>query len=157
MAEKLLDGKTAVVTGGASGIGRAIVEAYAEEGANVVVADIQATPRDGETPTHQLAADEYGVDATFAECDVTDTDSLVAAVEAADAFGGVDIMVNNAGILRKKDFVDVTEKEYEQLMDINVKGVIFGAQAAAKKMTEAGDGGRIINMSSVAGIRGTAT
>jgi NAD(P)-dependent dehydrogenase (short-subunit alcohol dehydrogenase family) len=157
MAEKLLDGKTAVVTGGASGIGRAIVEAYAEEGANVVVADIQATPRDGETPTHQLAADEYGVDATFAECDVTDTDSLVAAVEAADAFGGVDIMVNNAGILRQKDFVDVTEKEYEQLMDINVKGVFFGAQAAAKKMLEAGDGGSIINMSSVAGLRGTAT
>jgi NAD(P)-dependent dehydrogenase (short-subunit alcohol dehydrogenase family) len=156
MPGKLLEDKAAVVTGGASGNGRAIVETYAEEGADVVVADVQETPREGGTPTHELVKDEYGVEAKYVECDVTDTDSLVEAVEAADEFGGVDIMVNNAGIFRQKEFVEVTEEEYEQLMDINVKGVFFGAQAAAKKMLDNG-GGNIINMSSVAGLIGTAT
>jgi NAD(P)-dependent dehydrogenase (short-subunit alcohol dehydrogenase family) len=157
MEQELLDGKAAVITGGASGNGRAIAKAYAEEGANVVVADVQEEPRKGGTPTHELVPDEYGVEATFVECDVSDTDALVAAVDAAEAFGGVDIMVNNAGIFRQKEFLEVTEAEYEQLMDINVKGVFFGAQAAAKKMLEHGGGGTIINMSSVAGLRGSAT
>lgn len=157
MTGQLLDGKVAVVTGAASGNGRAIAEAYAEEGADIVVADIQESPREGGEPTHQLVANEYGVDAKFVECDVSDTDSLVEAVDAADEFGGVDIMVNNAGIFRQKEFVEVTEEEYEQMMDINVKGVFFGAQAAAKKMLDEGDGGTIINMSSVAGIIGQAT
>ncbi|MCD2200928.1 SDR family oxidoreductase [Halobacterium sp. KA-4] len=157
MTGQLLDGKVAVITGAASGNGRAIADAYAEEGADIVVADIQETPREGGEPTHQLVEDEYGVDTKFVECDVTDTDSLVGAVDAADEFGGIDIMVNNAGIFRQKDFVEVTEDEYEQMMDINVKGVFFGAQAAAKKMLDKGDGGAIINMSSVAGIIGQAT
>lgn len=156
MIESLLDGKAAVVTGGASGNGRAIVKAYAQAGADVVVADIQESPREGGAPTHELVAGEYGTEAIFVECDVTDTDSLAAAVEAADTFGGVDIMVNNAGIFRRKEFIDVTEEDYEQLMNVNVKGMFFGAQAAAKKMLEAGDGGSIINMSSTAGLRGTA-
>lgn len=157
MTGQLLAGKVAVVTGAASGNGRAIADAYAEEGADIVVADIQETPREGGEPTHQLVANDYDVDSKFVECDVTDTDSLVEAVDAADEFGGVDIMVNNAGIFRQKDFVEVTEDEYEQMMDINVKGVFFGAQAAAKKMLDKGDGGTIINMSSVAGIIGQAT
>ncbi|GGL69940.1 SDR family oxidoreductase [Halocalculus aciditolerans] len=156
MKEIDLSGKAAVVTGGASGNGRAIVEAYAEAGADVVVADIQPEPREGGTPTHELAAEEYGVNATYVECDVSDVDALADAVEAADAFGGVDVMVNNAGIFRQKDFVDVTEAEFDQLMDINVKGVFFGAQAAAERMLETG-GGSIINMSSVAGLRGAGT
>jgi NAD(P)-dependent dehydrogenase (short-subunit alcohol dehydrogenase family) len=157
MTGQLLDEKVAVVTGAASGNGRAIADAYAEEGADIVVADIQETPREGGEPTHQLVADNYGVDAKFVECDVTDTDSLVEAVDAADEFGGIDIIVNNAGIFRQKDFIEVTEDEYEQMMDINVKGVFFGAQAAAKKMLDNGDQGTIINMSSVAGIIGQAT
>jgi NAD(P)-dependent dehydrogenase (short-subunit alcohol dehydrogenase family) len=157
MKDKLLENKTAVVTGGASGNGRAIVKTYAEEGADVIVADVQEEPREGGIPTHELVTEGYGVEASYVECDVTDTDSLVAAVAAADEFGGVDIMVNNAGIFRQKEFLEVTEEEYEQLMNINVKGVFFGAQAAAKKMLESGEGGSIINMSSVAGIIGTAT
>ncbi|TKR25039.1 SDR family oxidoreductase [Natronomonas salsuginis] len=157
MTKQLLDKKVAVVTGAASGNGRAIADAYAKEGADIVVADIQETPREGGEPTHQLVADNYGVDAKFVECDVTDTDSLVEAVDAADEFGGIDIIVNNAGIFRQKDFIEVTEDEYEQMMDINVKGVFFGAQAAAKKMLDNGDRGTIINMSSVAGIIGQAT
>jgi NAD(P)-dependent dehydrogenase (short-subunit alcohol dehydrogenase family) len=157
MSEKLLEEKVAVITGAASGNGRAIADTYADEGADIVVADIQEAPREGGKPTHQRVADDYGVDAKFVECDVTDTASLVEAVDAADEFGGVDIMVNNAGIFRQKEFVEVTEDDYEQMMDINVKGVFFGAQAAAKKMLDTDDGGTIINMSSVAGIIGQAT
>jgi NAD(P)-dependent dehydrogenase (short-subunit alcohol dehydrogenase family) len=157
MDGKLLDGNTAVVTGAASGNGRSIAKAYAREGADVVVADVRETPRDGGEPTHESVADEYSIDATFVECNVANMDALVKAVDAADEFGGVDIMVNNAGIFRRKDFVDVTEDEYEQLMDVNVKGTFFGAQAAARKMLENDTSGTIINMSSVAGIRGSAT
>lgn len=154
---KLLREKTAVVTGAASGNGRAIADAYAREGANVVIADIQETPREGGTPTHEHIEDEYGISAAFVECDVTDTNALVNAVDAADNFGGINIMVNNAGIFQQEDFVDVAEAEYTRLMDINVKGTFFGAQAAAKKMLKNDTRGSIINMSSVSGIRGTAT
>jgi NAD(P)-dependent dehydrogenase (short-subunit alcohol dehydrogenase family) len=128
--------------------------AFAREGADVVIADIHADPREGGTPTHELVMEETDRQATFVECDVTNIDDLTAAIEAADEFGGVDIMVNNAGIFRGEDFLEVTEAEFDQLMDINVKGVFFGAQAAAKRMTESG-GGSIINISSVAGLRGS--
>jgi len=157
MKEKLLEQKMAVVTGGASGNGRAIARAYAEEGADIVVADVRKSPREGGEPTHELIVSECGVDATFVECDVADRDSLTTAVDAADSFGGIDIMVNNAGIFRQQEFLDVTEEDYERMMAINVKGVFFGAQAAAKKMLEAGNDGTIINMSSIVGLRGAAT
>ncbi|MEF8855087.1 MAG: SDR family oxidoreductase, partial [Haloarculaceae archaeon] len=85
--------------------------------------------------------------------DVTEVDDLEAAVAAADEFGGVDVMVNNAGIWRPEEFLEVTEQEYAQLMAINMKGVYFGSQTAAKRMVEA-DGGSIINISSVNGIFG---
>lgn len=150
----LLGGKTAVVTGGSSGIGRAICLRFAEEGANVVVADVRDSPREGGEPTHELAAAE-GVSATFVECDVTDAAQVGAAVDAADEFGGIDVMVNNAGIYRVGSFVDVSEDEYDTLMDVNAKGVFLGSQAAARKMVEQGRGGSIINMSSVAGITGS--
>ncbi|KAB1191983.1 glucose 1-dehydrogenase [Haloferax sp. MBLA0076] len=152
----LLADKTAVVTGGASGNGRAISMAFAREGCNVVVADIQSDPREGGTPTHEYVEEETDASATFVECDVTNLDQLAAAVDAADEFGGVDVMVNNAGIFRQHDFLEATEAEYDQLMDINVKGVYFGAQEAAKKMVDSGEGGSIINLSSVAGLRGSA-
>ncbi|MFB6125321.1 MAG: SDR family oxidoreductase [Halanaeroarchaeum sp.] len=152
----LLDGKTAVVTGGASGIGRQIAVRFAEEGANVVIADLQREPREENgAPTDEVASD-LGVEATYAECDVTDVASLEAAVDAADEFGGIDVMVNNAGIFRGKPFTEVTEDEYETMMDVNVKGVFFGAQAAAKKLLADGRDGSIINMSSVAGLTGSA-
>lgn len=155
MSDPLLDGRTAVVTGGASGNGRSIADAFAAEGANVVVADVQEEPREGGTPTHEHVRDEYGVEATYVECDVTDLDQLSDAVDAADEFGGIDCMVNNAGIFRAEEFVEVTEEEFANLMRVNVKGVYFGAQLAARKMLE-GDGGTIINMSSVGGLKGTA-
>lgn len=149
MPGPLLEEKTAVITGGSSGNGRSIAKTFAEEGANIIVADIQEDPREGGTPTHELVTDDYGVDATYVECDVTNLDDLESAVDAADAFGGIDIMVNNAGIFRQQEFVEVEEDEFYQMMDINVKGVYFGAQYAAAAMAENG-GGTIINMSSAA-------
>lgn len=151
----MLDGKTAVITGGASGIGRQIGLRFAEEGADIVVADLQYEPREGGTPVVE-AAESMGVSATYVECDVTDVDRLRAAVDAADEFGGVDVMVNNAGIFRGGEFTEITASEFDEMMDINVKGVFFGSQAAARKILDSGREGVIINMSSVAGLTGSA-
>jgi len=150
----LLDGKTAVVTGGASGFGRSISRTFARNGADIIVADIREDPREGGTPTHELIRDETAQEAYHVECDVTNPDDLAVAVEAATELGGIDVMVNNAGLFRTEEFLDVSESEYDQMMNVNVKGVFFGAQAAAREMVEAGDG-TIINMSSAAGYVGT--
>lgn len=149
----LLTGRVAVVTGGSSGIGRAISLKFATHGADVVVADIREEPREKGTPTHERIDGETPSRARFVSCDVTDVDSIENAVSAADEYGGIDIMVNNAGLYRKQPFVTVGEKEYAQTMDLNVKGVFFGAQCAAERMMERGSGS-IINMSSNAGIQG---
>jgi len=150
----LLEDSTAVITGGSSGLGRAIALAFAREGADVVVADIREEPREGGTPTHELVEQESDRQSMFVECDVTDLDQLEAAVETADEFGGVDVMVNNAGIFRAEEFLEVDPDAFQQMMDINVRGVYFGSQFAGRKMVESG-GGSIINLSSVAGLEGT--
>ncbi|EFW91344.1 3-ketoacyl-(acyl-carrier-protein) reductase [Haladaptatus paucihalophilus DX253] len=152
--DELLSDKVAVITGGSSGIGRTIAKTFAEEGADIVVADVREDAREGGPPTHELISEETDSEATYVDCDVTEPDDLEASVEAAERYGGIDIMVNNAGIFRGEDFLDVSEREYDQLMDVNVKGVFFGAQAAAKRMVANG-GGSIINLSSVAGLEGT--
>ncbi|MDQ2055625.1 glucose 1-dehydrogenase [Halobellus sp. H-GB7] len=150
----LLDGKTAVVTGGSSGIGRGIAREFADHGASaVVVADVREDPKESGPPTHELLADETDAAATFVECDVTNTDDLEAAADAAAEFGGLDIWVNNAGIWHAEDFLDVTEAEYQQLMDINTKGAYFGSQVAAARLRDRGSGS-IINISSIAGLFG---
>ncbi|UPV76942.1 SDR family oxidoreductase (plasmid) [Halorussus limi] len=149
----LLTDRVAVVTGGSSGIGRSIARAFAEHGADVVVADVRETPREGGAPTHELLEDETDANAAFVECDVTDVEDIESAMSAADEFGGIDVMVNNAGIFRLEEFLDVTPGEYDRLMDVNVKGMFFGAQRAAARMLEH-DGGSIINVSSIAGIVG---
>jgi len=150
----LLSDRVAVVTGGSSGIGRGISLALAEHGADVVVADVREEPKEGGLPTHEQIAADTDAEATFVTCDVTNVADLEAAVEAADAFGGVNVMVNNAGIYHPEAFLETTEAEYQQMLDINLKGVFFGAQAAAARMVENGDGGSIINTSSVDGIFG---
>ncbi|WP_423747172.1 SDR family oxidoreductase (plasmid) [Haladaptatus sp. SPP-AMP-3] len=152
--DELLSGRVAVITGGSSGIGRTIAKTFAEEGADIVVADVREDAREGGTPTHELISEETDSEATYVDCDVSKPDDLEASVEAAERYGGVDVMVNNAGIFRGEDFLDVSEGEYDQLMDVNVKGVFFGTQAAAKRMVTNG-GGSIINLSSVAGLEGT--
>jgi len=150
----LLENKVAVVTGGSSGIGRNICETFASEGAAIVNADIREQPREGGVPTHEYVADEYGVEATFVECDVSEKADLEAAADAATDLGGLDVWVNNAGIFRGEEFTEVTEEEYDQIMDINVKGTFFGAQVAVERMVEDG-GGSLINLSSVAGLEGS--
>ncbi|WEL21473.1 SDR family oxidoreductase [Halorhabdus sp. BNX81] len=150
----LLDNTVAVVTGGSSGIGRNICETFASEGASVVNADIREEPREGGVPTHEMVTEAYGVAATFVECDVSERADLEAVADAAEDLGGLDVWVNNAGIFRGEEFTEVTEAEYDQLMDINVKGTFFGAQVAIERMVEDG-GGSLINLSSVAGLEGS--
>jgi NAD(P)-dependent dehydrogenase (short-subunit alcohol dehydrogenase family) len=146
----LVERKVAVITGAASGIGRATAFALAREGAAaVVVADVRSEPREGGKATH----DAISCDSRYVECDVTKLADLERAVAAADEFGGIDIMVNNAGIVVVKDFLDFTEEDYDRQMAVNAKGVFFGTQIAARRMVEKGSG-VIVNLSSIAGICG---
>ncbi|MEF8821893.1 MAG: SDR family oxidoreductase [Halovenus sp.] len=155
MSELLTD-RTAVVTGGASGNGRAIARTFAADGADVVVADVRREPRGGGVPTDELIQEETERASRFVNCDVTDIGDLVAAVDAADAFGGIDVMVNNAGIITDTPFFEISEDEFGQLIDVNVKGVFFGSQVAAERMLE-NDGGSIVNVSSTLGIVGSGS
>lgn len=152
MAE-LLAGHTAIVTGAASGIGRAISLTFAEHGSNVVVADIRPDPRQGGDPTHSKINSETDAEATFVECDVTKEADLRDAVDAAEEMGKLSILVNNAGIYRTTNLQETTEEEYDQLMDINAKAVFFASQIVSERLVDNG-GGCIINMSSLAGYLG---
>jgi NAD(P)-dependent dehydrogenase (short-subunit alcohol dehydrogenase family) len=144
MAE--LNGKVAIVTGGAGGIGRAIVERFVAEGARVVIADID--PDAGSA----LAA-ELGDAARFHRADVTDADQVQAAVDGCvEAFGGLDIMVNNAGFGgQMARFLHDDLTDFGRVMDINVLGVMLGCQRAGRHMKAHG-GGAIVNVASIAGI-----
>src|SRR6476619_2371310 len=142
-----LEGKVAIVTGGNSGIGKSIVLALAAEGANIVidyVANEQAT-EDLERQVAALGDKSIGVDADVSK--VADLNRLIAA--AVEAFGRVDIMVNNAGVETRTSILDTTEQQYEKVLDINLKSAFFGTQLAAKQMIAQGGGGRIINITSV--------
>lgn len=153
--QSLLPGRTAVVTGGSSGIGRAIATTFAEHGADVVVADVREEPRGGGAPTHEVIQAETESAAAYVDCDVTAFEDVERAVDSAADFGGIDVMVNNAGIGLFGDFLDVTEDEFDRMVAVNQKGVFFGCQAAVPPMLEQGEG-RIINLSSLAGLRGWA-
>lgn len=150
----VLAGKAAVVTGGMSGNGRAIATSFAEHGADVVVADVRTEPRRADRSTPELIETETDASVTFVQCDVTEKADVSAAVDAAEAYGGIDVMVNNAGIFRAEEFLDVTADEFDRLMDVNVKGTFFGIQVAGDRMQGDG-GGSIINLSSVAGLEGS--
>ncbi|QLG61859.1 SDR family oxidoreductase [Halorarum salinum] len=152
MTDKLAD-KTALITGASSGIGRAIAIRFADEGANVVVADVREDPREGGTPTHEVIPG-----ARFVETDVSDVEDLRAAIdETVEAFGSLDVMVNNAGVFPgSQPIAAVEEADYDWLMGVNLKGVYFGSKFAAEAMREGGDGGSIVNVSSIAGLVGYA-
>jgi NAD(P)-dependent dehydrogenase (short-subunit alcohol dehydrogenase family) len=154
MTDKL-DGKAALVTGASSGNGRAIALRFAEEGASITVADIQEAPRQGGEPTHELIETEGGT-AQFVKTDVSNPEDIQTAVErTVNAYGSLDIMVNNAGIFPGLQPVDeVDEDDYDGLMDVNLKGVLFGSKFAAEVMRDQDDGGAIVNMSSIAGLNG---
>lgn len=145
-----LQGRTAIVTGGAKGIGAAIAERYVAEGANVAIADIAH----GEA---QALADRLGAAALAVRLDVTQPDSIAAAIEATKArFGGVDILVNNAAVFDLAPVVEVTQNSWDFLFDVNVKGLFFMLQATAREMIAQGRGGKIVNIASQAGRRGEA-
>ena len=142
--------RTVVVTGGSSGIGRAIATRFGAAGATVVNADLQADPHGtGEdTPTHE-AIEDAGGRAEFVETDVSDPADIEAVVEAAREFGGVDVMVNNAGTLVYGSVLEVTPDEYDLMDSVNTKGVLFGCQAAARDMLDRGAEGAIVNTASI--------
>jgi L-rhamnose 1-dehydrogenase len=150
----LVEGRVAVVTGGSSGNGRAIAIRLAEEGAKaVIIASLGTQPREGGRPTHELVA-ELGATSRFIATDVADVDQVRAAVAAAEEFGGVDVMVNNAGIVDNRDFLEISPEQLEKVMSVNFTGTFFGAQAAARAMIAHGRPSSIINISSVGGMRG---
>ncbi|MDC6380524.1 L-iditol 2-dehydrogenase [Pseudomonas graminis] len=147
---KRLEGKSALITGSARGIGRAYAEAYIREGATVAIADINLE-RATQTAT-ELGASAYAV-----RMDVTDQSSIDAAMAAVIATTGkLDILINNAALFDLAPITDITRESYERLFSINVAGTLFTLQAAAKQMIAQGHGGKIINMASQAGRRGEA-
>ncbi len=150
----MLEGKTAIVTGASSGNGRAVARRFAEHGAKVIVADLSPAGREGGEPTAELINSEHAGMAKFVKGDVSRVSDLETLVAEAEAWGGLDIMVNNAGILMKQPIFEATEDVFHKMIDVNVKGVYFGCQIAAKAMAKR-KSGVIINMCSIAGMRGT--
>lgn len=142
-----LQGKTAIVTGGNSGIGKAIVLALAEEGASIVI-DYVAHPEATDALEQQVAS--LGGNAVGVQADVSKVEELQMLVDAAvKEFGRLDIMVNNAGVETRTSVLDTTEQQYQFVLDVNLKSAFFGTQLAARQMIAQGGGGRIINISSV--------
>jgi NAD(P)-dependent dehydrogenase (short-subunit alcohol dehydrogenase family) len=143
-----LKGKTAIITGGARGIGAAIASAYVREGATICVADIEYAEA-------RKTAKALGGKSFAFNLDVTSLDSIASCVaEVERSLGGIDILVNNAAIFDMGPLVDIPEKSYQRVFDVNVKGVLFMMQAVAKSMIARGKGGKIVNFASQAGRRG---
>jgi glucose 1-dehydrogenase len=143
----LLKNKVAIVTGGNSGIGKAIVLELARQGANVAV-DYVSHPEAADAVERQVA--QLGDEAIGVEADVSKVADLERLISATvKAFGRLDIMVNNAGIETRTSVLETTEEQYEKVLDINLKSAFFGTQIAAKQMIKQGGGGRIINITSV--------
>ena len=145
---KRLDGKSALITGSARGIGRAFAEAYIREGATVAIADINIAAA-------EAAAAAIGPGAYAVQLDVSKQDSIDAAIAAVVAQAGkLDILINNAALFDAAETVDITRASYDKLYAVNVAGTLFTMQAAARQMIAQGHGGKIINMASQAGRRG---
>jgi glucose 1-dehydrogenase len=142
-----LHGKVAIVTGGNTGIGKAVVLALAERGADIVI-DYVSNPEATDDLEKQVAA--LGDKVIGVDADVSDVSELQRLVDkTVETFGRLDIMVNNAGIETRTSILDTSEHQYDRVMAINLKSAFFGTQIAAKQMIAQGGGGRIINMTSV--------
>ena len=141
----LLDGRIAVITGGAQGIGYAIAERFVAEGARVVIGDLNLEAT--EAAVAALGGAEIG---RAVRCDVTSAADVQGLVDAAVEFGGLDIMVNNAGITRDATMRKMTEEQFDQVIDVHLKGCWNGTRLAANVMREA-NRGAIINISSISG------
>ena len=143
-----LNGKVALVTGAAQGMGRAIAIRLASEGASVVATDINGKLAE------QTSIDirEFGREAIAVDADIGDIKDIDRVVGAAmDAFGRIDILVNNAGVTRHAGIMDLTVEDWDRIHRVNARGVFFCLQRVAREMIERGDGGRIINIASIAG------
>ncbi len=137
-----LSGKVAIVTGGAMGIGYAIASRFAEAGARVLIADKDAAAA--------AAAAQKLAGSVACACDVSDEAQVEAMIaRAVSEFGGVDILVNNAGIYPMKPVLDATKEDFEKIIHVNLMGAFFAAKAAAKQMVAQGNGGKIINITSI--------
>lgn len=144
-----LDGKTAIVTGGAKGIGLACVRRFLEQGAQVVIADVdEKAGNDAEASLAGLG------EVNFVHCDVGDRLSVRNLMAATlDSFNVLDVLVNNAGIIHSDDFLDISEEDFDRVIQVNLKGAFLCGQAAARQMVDQIEEGRapgsIINMSSI--------
>ena len=145
-----MEGKVAVVTGGARGIGKAIVERYAREGATCAVADIDFA---GAQRTATEVQDSGGK-AFPVELDVTRSAAIRRMVDAVVSNAGrIDVLVNNAGVVEVQPILEIDEAAWERVFSVNVKGLFFTLQAVARRMMDQGGGGKIINLASEAGQR----
>lgn len=144
-----LDGKVAVITGAGSGMAKASVKVFAREGAKVVAGDISGAEEE--------TAREVGGEVLPVHCDVSQESDIEALVQAGvDHFGRVDIMLNVAGIAEGMLVEDITEEHYRRTLDVDLHGVLFGMKHAVRAMVAQGDGGAIVNWSSLGGLGGSA-
>ena len=156
----LLDGKVAIVTGAGNGIGRSHALLFAKEGAKVVVNDLGG-PRDG-SASDSSAAEKVVAEIKAAGGQAAANHDNVATAEGAagivksavDAFGRVDVVVNNAGILRDKTFLKMEEPNFDAVISVHLKGTFLVSQAVVKQMVAQGEGGRVVNTTSVSGMMG---
>jgi NAD(P)-dependent dehydrogenase (short-subunit alcohol dehydrogenase family) len=141
--------ETVIVTGGSSGIGRQMARKFGDAGATVLVADIQedASGIDG-PPTHEAIENDGGT-ASFVRTDVSDSAEIASVIEAARDYGGVDVMLNNAGIMQRGPLLDITEESIDRIHGVNVRGVLLGCKHAAADMRDRGESGVILNTASI--------
>ena len=141
----LLDGKVAVITGAGSGMAKASVKTFVREGAQVVAADVSGAEKD--------TAAEFGGDVLPVHCDVTNESDVAALMSAAvEEFGRLDAVLNVAGIADGIMLADVTMEQYDRMMDVDLRGVFLGMKHGIKTMIECGNGGAIVNWSSIGGL-----
>lgn len=147
-----LTGRAAVVTGAAWGLGKATARRLAEAGASVLIADLDD---EAAATTAAELAEAYGVRVLSIKMDASNSEEIIAAADfALKEFGKIDIWVNNAGIPSFMPLLDLEEEEFDQVLAINLRGTFVGAREAARRMIDAGHGGVIVNVASLAGVMG---
>lgn len=144
-----LEGKVAIVTGSSTGLGQGMCLGLAKAGADIVGVDYVASP---ETQAQVIRVGRKFLDV---KADLMSLDPIPGIVDnAVETFGRIDILVNNAGIIRREDAINFTEKDWDEVMNINVKTVFFFSQAAARRFIEQGEGGKIVNVASLLSFQG---
>ena len=145
-------GKVAFVTGATGGLGQAIAAAFAEQGAAVTLADLPSRAADLTALAKQLPR------AIGVSLDVREPETIQAAVQrAVEELGSIDVMVCNAGVNRRKSALDVTPEDWDAVLDVNLRGVFFSAQAGAQQMVRQGRGGKVVCIASIMGLVGGST